>query len=141
MVLDPADADLRGRRLFGFRTVRPRSLVERAVPFRAILETLVAEHEPIVRGAIFCDDEGERVDSSAGPGTTDDDLALAGACIATVAKQIPGAACLRVALAGAVVWVATVESGCFLVVVCDRGRDGAVLADLPRAVAALAAHM
>lgn len=123
------------------RARHPESLVELAVPFRAILETLVAEHEPVVRGAIFCDDEGERVDSCAGAGSSEDDLALLGASIATVAPMIPGGACMRIVLENAVVWVATVESGCFLVVQCARGRDGAVRADLPRAVAALAAHM
>ena len=111
------------------------------MPFRAILETRVVEHEPVAHGAIFCDDEGERVDSCAGPGCTDDELALLGATIATVAPQIPGGTCLRIAFPDVVVWVATVESGCFLVVRCARGRDGAVVADLPRAVAALAAHM
>ena len=111
------------------------------MPFRSILETLLAEHEPAVRGAIFCDDEGERVDSCAGTGSDDDELALLGASIATVAPMIPAGACVRVARSSSVVWVATVESGCFLVVLCARGRDGALLADLPRAVAALAAHM
>lgn len=111
------------------------------MPFRSILETLLAEHDPIVRGAIFCDDEGERVDSCAGAGCDAEELALLGASIATVAPTIPSGACLRVSLSSEAVWVATVEGGCFLVVLCARGQDGVVLADLPRAVAALAAHM
>ncbi|MBI1947061.1 MAG: hypothetical protein HYS27_15295 [Deltaproteobacteria bacterium] len=111
------------------------------MPFRSILETLLAEHEPVVRGAIFCDDEGERVDSCGVAGCDDEELALLGASIATVAPMIPKDTCLRVVLSSSVVWVATVESGCFLVVSCARGRDGVVRADLPRAVAALAAHM
>ena len=112
-----------------------------AVPFRAILETLLAEHEPIVRGAIFCDDEGERVDSFTGPGSTTGELDLIGASMATVAPMIPQGACLRTVLGGSVLWLATVEGGCFLVVQCAPVRDGTVRADLPRAVAALAAHM
>lgn len=111
------------------------------VPFRAILETLLAEHEPIVRGAIFCDDEGERVDSYTGPGCSAEDLDLLGASMATVAPLVPQGACLRTLLADGCVWLATVEGGCFLVVLCDPTRDGIVRADLPRAVAALAAHM
>lgn len=111
------------------------------VPFRAILETLLAEHEPVVRGAIFCDDDGERVDSYAGPGCSVEDLDLLGASMATVAPLVPQGACLRTMLADRCVWLATVEGGCFLVVLCEPTRDGIVRADLPRAVAALAAHM
>lgn len=111
------------------------------MPFRAILETLLAEHEPIVRGAIFCDDEGERVDCYAGDGCSVGELDLLGASMATVAPMIPQGACMRTVLADSVVWLATVDGGCFLVVLCAPVRDGIVRADLPRAVAALAAHM
>lgn len=111
------------------------------VPFRSILATLLTEHEPVVRGAIFCDDEGERVDSFAGDGCHDDELLLLGASMATVAPMIPRGACLRTVLSDAVVWLATVDCGCFLVVLCAPVRDGTLRVGLPRAVAALAAHM
>lgn len=111
------------------------------MPFRAILETLLAEHEPVVLGAIFCDDEGERVDAFAGQGCSAEELDLLGASMATVTPLLPQGATLRTVVGDRVVWLATVESGCFLVVLCAPVRDGIVRADLPRAVAALAAHM
>lgn len=101
----------------------------------------MAEHEPAVRGAIFCDDEGERVASYAADGRDDDKLALLGASMATIAPMVPDGSCLRSALPDTVVWFANVASGCFLVVLCAPARDGAVRRDLTRTVAALAAHM
>jgi hypothetical protein len=111
------------------------------VPFQAILSTLIETHQPAARAAIFCDDEGERVDSFALPEIEQFDIALLGAAYAPVARSVPPGSCLRVVHPEKTVWVATVEGGYYLVVLCDPLRDGGVRLDLPRAVAALAAHM
>jgi hypothetical protein len=109
--------------------------------FREILETLVDTHAPLVRAAVFCDEEGERVDQFAVEGIDPFDVDLLGASFAPVALSVPAGCVLRVAHPDRVYWVATVESGCYLVVLCAPTGDGVVRADLPRAVAALAAHM
>lgn len=111
------------------------------MPFHAILSTLIETHAPVTKAAIFCDDEGERVGSHALPGIVDFDVALLGAAYAAIARDVPANSCLRVVHRDRTVWLATVESGYYLVVLCDPVRDGAVRLDLPRAVAALAAHM
>jgi hypothetical protein len=112
------------------------------VPFRAILETLVLNHAPRVRAAVFCDEEGERVEQFAASGLDPYDVDLAGASFAPIASSVPMGACLRVAHSDRVHWIAGVSSGCYLVVVCaSHGCDGAVRRDLSRTVAALASHM
>lgn len=111
------------------------------MPFREILSTLIETHRPIARAAIFCDDEGERVDSFSLEDVEDFDTALLGAAYAPIARSVPAGSCLRVAHDDRAVWVATVEGGYYLVVLCEIVKDGGVRLDLPRAVAALAAHM
>ncbi len=111
------------------------------MPFQAILLTLIETHRPAARAAIFCDDQGERVDSFALPDIAQFDVALLGAAYAPVARSVPPGSCMRVLHPDRTVWVATVAGGYYLVVLCDLVRDGGVRLDLPRAVAALAAHM
>ena len=111
------------------------------MPFRAILETLVIDHAPRVRGAIFWDDEGGRVDSARLPDLDAFDLDLMGAAYAPVASALGPNACMRVVHDDRVVWVATVTGGYYLLAVCSPTAAGAVRDELPRAVAALAAHM
>ena len=111
------------------------------MPFQAILSTLIETHQPTARAAIFCDDEGERVDACALPGHDAFDVALLGAAYAPIARSVPPGSCLRVSHDDRAVWVATVEGGYYLVVLCELVKDGGVRLDLPRAVAALAAHM
>lgn len=111
------------------------------MPFQAILSTLIDSYAPVARAAIFCDDQGERVDAHALPEVLPFDLALLGASYAPIARCVPEGSCLRVAHCEHVVWLATVADGYYLVVLCARAGDGAVRFDLPRAVAALAAHM
>lgn len=111
------------------------------MPFQAILSTLVETHAPVARAAIFCDDQGERVGSFALDGIETFDVDLLGAAYAPVAFSMPADACLRVLHRDRVVWLATVEGGYYLVILCERRADGGVRADLARAVAALAAHM
>jgi hypothetical protein len=115
------------------------------VPFREILSTLIAEHAPTARAAIFCDDDGEKVDAYALEGIDSFDVDLMGAAYARVAATVPLGSCVRVAHPEKTVWLAPIDCGYYLVVLCAvpsaRGVDGAMRADLPRAVAALAAHM
>lgn len=117
--------------------------------FKAILETLVEGNPDIVLGAIFCDDEGERVDAyrnqALDPALDPYQLDLMGAAYAPVVCPLPPGSVLRV-LHGAereqrVIWVATVDGGYYLLAVCHAPRAGALRDELPRAVAALAAHM
>ena len=109
--------------------------------FRDILHTLVETHSPALTAAIFCDEEGERVDSYALDGVDPFDLDLMGAACAIVASTVPPGSCVRFLLDTQAVWIATVESGYYLLALSARSKDGAVRFDLPRAVAALAAHM
>jgi glycosyltransferase A (GT-A) superfamily protein (DUF2064 family) len=111
------------------------------VPFRAILETLLIEHAPRMRGAIFCDDEGERVDAARVDELGAYDLDLLGAAYAPVAAALGADACLRITHEGQVLWIATVSGGYYLLAVCTARASGSVRDELPRAVAALAAHM
>lgn len=111
------------------------------MPFQAILSTLVETHAPVSRAAIFCDDQGERVGSFALDGVDAFDVDLLGAAFAPIAFAMPAGACLRVLHLDRVVWLATVEGGYYLVVLCARGADGVMKPDITRAVAALAAHM
>ncbi len=113
----------------------------RVLPFRAILATLVETHAPALCAAIFCDEEGERVDSFALDGVDPYDLDLMGAACAAVAPSIPEGCAVRVLFDGRAVWIATVDSGYYLLCLAARSRDGAVRFDIPRAAAALAAHM
>jgi hypothetical protein len=115
------------------------------VEFRAILETLVEANPDIVLGAIFCDDEGEKVDAYHVAALDAYELALMGAAYAPVVFPLKPGSVLRVlhGLEGPqrVIWVATIEGGYYLLAVCHAPRAGAVRDELPRAVAALAAHM
>ena len=111
------------------------------MPFSAILSTLVEEHAPVIRAAIFCDEEGEKVDSFAIDGVEAFDLDLLGAACAPVASSLPGGSAVRMLLDDKSVWLANVDSGYYLIVLSERSKDGVVRADVLRAVAALAAHM
>jgi hypothetical protein len=111
------------------------------MPFRAILQTLVETHAPMVRGAIFCDHEGERVDACAGPGLDPYDLDLLGATCAQPALLLRAGARARVVVGDEVVWVVVVEEGYYLVVLCGERTDHACRQVLPGVAEALLAHM
>lgn len=110
------------------------------MPFRSILETLVVTHAPGVRGAVFCDHEGERIDACCGD-LTAFDLDIIGASFAAMVERLPKAAQLRLVLDQDCYWIVVVDEGCYLVVVCRRGHDFACKADLPSIASALAAYM
>ncbi len=92
------------------------------MPFRMILDTLVAAHQPAMRAAIFCDHEGERVDASCGDMQTFD-VDVIGASMAVAAAQMPRLGRLRVVVGDDAYWVMTVDLGYYLVIICRRGHD------------------
>ena len=110
------------------------------MPFRAILETLLATHAPAVRAAIFCDHEGEKV--AAEPGDLDPyDVDVLGASMALPAQQMKKGTRARFVVDSGVVWVIVVDLGCYLVVSCAPGQDLACRQDFPGVAEALVAHM
>jgi hypothetical protein len=109
------------------------------MPFRAILDTLVDAHAPAVRGAVFCDHEGERIDACCGD-LTPFELDVVGASFAAAVEQLNTGTQLRLVAEDAY-WIVVVAEGCYLVVVCRRGHDHACKADLPSISSALAAYM
>jgi hypothetical protein len=116
-------------------------VLDMGVPFAAILSTLVEEHAPVVKGAIFCDEEGEKVDAFSIAGVDAFDLDLLGAACAPVASTLRAGAAVRMLLDDRAVWLCNVDGGYYLLVLADRSRDGIIRFDMLRAVAALAAHM
>ena len=110
------------------------------MPFRAILRTLVDVHAP-VRGAIFCDYEGERVDAACGAGLTPFDLDVRGATYAKIAADVPTGGRLRVVEDENTIWLLVVDRGYYLVVVCEPARDFEIHSDLVAAALAILAHM
>lgn len=110
------------------------------MPFRAILETLVATHSPAVRAAIFCDSEGERV--AAVTGDLDSfDLDVLGASLALPASQMRQGTRARFVVDDQVVWVLVVDLGCYLVVSCLPGLDLVCRRDFPTVADALVAQL
>lgn len=111
------------------------------MPFQSILARLVEAHVSFARAAIFCDEEGERVQAFAVPGIDPWDVDLLGAAYAPLAARLEPHTCLRVVHKERVVWCAAVERGYYVVVLCERGPDGVIRRVLPTTVAALAAQM
>ena len=110
------------------------------MPFRAILETLLATHSPAVRAAIFCDSEGEKV--AAEPGDLDPyEVDVLGASMALPAMNMKNGTRARVVFHDQVVWIIVVDLGCYLVVSCAPGQDLACRHDFPGVAEALVAHM
>jgi hypothetical protein len=94
------------------------------MPFRSILAGIAALHDASVRGAIFCDEEGERVEAVLNdPELETFDLDLHGASYAGVVqgieRQYP-AARLRIKTEGMTTWLQLVRDG-YYVVVLTRG--------------------
>lgn len=117
-----------------------KNTVNRGVPFRAILETLLHTHAPAVRAAIFCDHEGEKV--AAEPGDLEPfDVDILGASLAQAAQRMRLGTRTRILLGDYAIWVVVVDLGCYLVVVCAPGQDLACRRDLSGIAEALVAHM
>jgi hypothetical protein len=116
------------------------------MPFRSILKTLATSQGALVRGAVFCDELGERVERWAEPGAIDlYELDVAGASFAPiVAQHLPKgvASRLRVVVDDGVVWLGALANGYYLVVLARRSPQEARLRRaLDDALGALIAHM
>ncbi len=100
------------------------------MPFRPLLKTLCAQH-PVVRGVIFCDEEGERVERMCNDETfTEFDLDIAGASFASLMPVLTHGyqeSSIRVVFEQDAYWVQLLVEGYFLLVVARHG-DGRNLA-------------
>ncbi len=96
------------------------------MPFRAVLTELVRQ-APFVRGAVFCDYEGERIEAVLNDPALDTfALDLTGASYARVVEQLASqaGAQLRVLHDDDVVWVQLIRDGYYVVLLSRRGgRD------------------
>jgi hypothetical protein len=115
------------------------------MPFSAILTAVVARH-PQVRGIVFCDDEGERVDSSiADPHLEQFDLDVAGASMAplmaTFTRKV-AVSHFRAKTSDGTIWLQTIMDGYYLVVMAHPDPTNSRLEDtLVDAAEAIRAHM
>ena len=116
------------------------------MPFRSILKTLATSQASLVRGVVFCDELGERVER-----WTDDDtldlyeLDIAGASFAPIVAQLLPhgvGSRMRVVVDSGVVWLIALPSGYYLVVLVRRATtEGVFTRALDDAAGALQAHM
>jgi hypothetical protein len=115
------------------------------MPFSAILQAVVAKH-PQVRGIVFCDDEGEKVEASIGDPDLDPfDLDVAGASLAPLAirfaHKVPVRR-LRAKTKQGNLWMQTIMDGYYLVVMAHPDpRDPHLEDSLVDAAEAIRAHM
>lgn len=121
------------------------------MPFRAILTELVARPGSVLRGAIFCDDEGERIEAVLAPPVLTEPaldpyrLDLVGASYAIVLHLLGedrDEAQLRIVHEREVVWVQGITGGYYLVALASRrGLDPCIGTPLRQAARALRAHL
>lgn len=117
------------------------------MPFRAILGGFSAHHEEVVRGVIFCDEEGERVESFVSdPGLDPFDLDIAGASFASLVPFIAGQdpnTLVRVMFDGNVTWVRLLKDGYYVLVLTSGGTgcDHAITQTIDALADGLVAHM
>jgi hypothetical protein len=121
-----------------------RSCYTLRVPFQGVLQQVVAfgaaGRSLGARAAVFCDGEGERVAAAIGDMSAFD-VDVVGASFAAVAGQVAPGQTLRVRLDDTAVWLAPVDLGYYVVVVCRPGRDQRCRDGLADVVAALRAGM
>lgn len=115
------------------------------MPFAPILRGFVADH-PQVKGVIFCDEEGERVEAATRDETVDlFDIEVTGASLATVLRQLErygAGSSLRTRHDDRTIWTQLIEDGYYVTALCDRGpADAKVGADLVAVAEALRSHM
>ena len=127
-----------------------RCMRSASMPFRAILKTLVTSQPAHVRGVVFCDELGERVERWAHDGEIDPfELDVAGASFAPIAAQIvPTLApshthtSMRMVVDDGVVWLGTLASGYYVVVLGRRAPgDVVIVRALADALGAIEANM
>jgi len=115
------------------------------MPFRAILETFVRSH-PEVRGVIFCDEEGERVDAAIAEGNENFfELEVTGASLATILRQLERygtGSSLRTRHHDRTVMTQLIESGYYVTALCERSSvEARLVHDLAEVAEALREHM
>lgn len=102
--------------------------------FRAVLKGLTAHHDSLVRGAVFCDEEGERVEAIVNDPDLDSfELDVAGASYAPVVHLLgdtADGARLRVVHEDGVVWLEVLQNRYYLLVLVVR--DGLDIRVVPR---------
>jgi hypothetical protein len=123
---------------------RSLALEDKPMSFRRILQDLVTQ--ATLRGAILCDEEGERIDAAIrDPALGQYELDLLGASYAIVLHLLKDARAdtmLRIVHEGSVVCIQGIVEGYYLVVLADRdGRDPRVRLPLGAAARALRAHL
>lgn len=88
------------------------------MPFRSILGGFAVKH-PHVRAVVFCDEEGERVESVVVDATVDPyDLDVLGASLAPLAPTLArqgSETCVRIVRAADVVWIRSVSDRYYVV--------------------------
>jgi len=117
----------------------------RTVPFRSILGGFAAQH-PHVLAVVFCDEEGERVESIVVDTAVDPyELDVLGASLAPLAPTLArqgSETCVRVLRARDVIWVRSVSDRYYVVAWARRASvDARIGAGLDDVAHALRAHM
>lgn len=100
--------------------------------FSSILKGLAQDH-PAIRGVVFCDEEGEKVDSHiADPALDDFDLLIAGASFATLVPLLQqqaqhGRARLRVNHGEGLIWMQMLDEHYYLLVLSHHGPTAGLM--------------
>jgi hypothetical protein len=104
------------------------------MPFRAVLKGLLARHQEGVRGAVFCDEEGERVEALINDPRLDPyDLDLAGASYASVVNLLGtdgDGARMRIVLRDEVVWLQVIKNRYYVLLLTVRDGYDVTVAPL-----------
>ena len=115
------------------------------MPFRTLLSDYVRRHCHGVRGAILCDHEGERIDAACDADVGTFELDVVGASFATWLSRVTHTFAVdvhvRVVVREYIVWIAPLSEGCYLLVLCARGRDARVSSSIGALAAALRVHL
>jgi hypothetical protein len=104
--------------------------------FQEILSAFVDDTQDIVRFAVLCDGEGERIAAAHGAMAAYD-VDVFGATFAATILPLARGARLRVRFDSVVAVVVVVDLGCYLVVACSPGYDAALRERLEGVVRAL----
>ncbi|MCP4499848.1 MAG: hypothetical protein GY822_07790 [Deltaproteobacteria bacterium] len=116
------------------------------MPFRPLLQKLCEQHQTI-RGVIFCDEEGERIERLCNDDSLSEfDLDIAGASLATLMPMLANGyqeGSIRVLFDQDAYWIQLLVEGYFLLVVTHQGdgRDLALEQDLHQMRSRIISHM
>ena len=94
------------------------------MPFRAMLNGFAARHKSVVRGVIFCDEEGERVEGLVcDPALDPFDLDIAGASYATLIPLMAEqgtSSLVRITFVDGVTWLQLLQDGYYVLVLTTK---------------------